>query len=101
MFLKLNIKCLRKPYKWSRTIHSKERNEVKGRQGQFYKMPYKPESGVWICILSTEGGHRVLGFFLSHGYRNITDSSVHDIFQARTLEWVAIPFSKGSCQLRD
>ena len=28
-------------------------------------------------------------------------SSVHGIFQARTLEWVAISFSRGSSQLRD
>ena len=28
-------------------------------------------------------------------------SSVHGIFQARTLEWVAISFSKGSSQSRD
>ena len=28
-------------------------------------------------------------------------SSVHEIFQARILEWVVIPFSRGSSQLRD
>ena len=28
-------------------------------------------------------------------------SSVHEISQARTLEWVAIPFSRGSSWLRD
>ena len=28
-------------------------------------------------------------------------SSVHDILQARILEWVAFPFSKGSSWLRD
>ena len=28
-------------------------------------------------------------------------SSVHGIFQARMLEWVAIPFSKESSPLRD
>ena len=28
-------------------------------------------------------------------------SSVHGIFQAKTLEWVAISFSRGSCWLRD
>ena len=28
-------------------------------------------------------------------------SSVHGILQARVLEWVAIPFSRGSSQLRD
>ena len=29
------------------------------------------------------------------------NSSVHGIFQARILEWIAIPFSEGSSQLRD
>ena len=29
------------------------------------------------------------------------DSSVHGILQARTLEWAAISFSRGSSQLRD
>ena len=29
------------------------------------------------------------------------DYTVHGILQARMLEWVAIPFSRGSCQLRD
>ena len=29
------------------------------------------------------------------------DSSIHGIFQARILEWVAISFSKGSSQIRD
>ena len=28
-------------------------------------------------------------------------SSVHGIFQARVLEWVAFSFSRGSSQLRD
>ena len=28
-------------------------------------------------------------------------SSVHEIFQAKILEWVAISFSKGSSELRD
>ena len=29
------------------------------------------------------------------------DSSVHGILQGRILEWVAIPFSRGSSRLRD
>ena len=37
---------------------------------------------------------------LSHVQLFVT-SSVHGIFQARTLEWVAIPFSRGSSQPRD
>ena len=31
----------------------------------------------------------------------LQDSSFHGIFQARILEWVAISFSRGSCQPRD
>ena len=29
------------------------------------------------------------------------DYIVHGILQARILEWIAVPFSKGSSQLRD
>ena len=32
---------------------------------------------------------------------NLPGSTVHGILQARTLEWVAIPFSRGSSQPRD
>ena len=30
-----------------------------------------------------------------------TDYTVHEILQARILEWVALPFSRGSFQPRD
>ena len=33
--------------------------------------------------------------------RNLPGSSVHGIFQARVLEWVAISFSRGFSQPRD
>ena len=33
--------------------------------------------------------------FLEDGYRRFYLSSVHGILQARILEWVAIPFSRG------
>ena len=33
--------------------------------------------------------------------RSLSGSSVHGIFQARVLEWVAISFSRGSSQPRD
>ena len=29
------------------------------------------------------------------------DYTMHGILQARIMEWVAVPFSKGSCQLQD
>ena len=32
---------------------------------------------------------------------NPTDYTVHGILQARILEWVAVPFSRGSSQPRD
>ena len=32
---------------------------------------------------------------------SLPDSSVHGVFQARILEWVAIPFSRGSSEPRD
>ena len=32
---------------------------------------------------------------------SLRGSSVHGILQARILEWVAMPFSRGSCQPRD
>ena len=32
---------------------------------------------------------------------SLPGSSVHGILRTRTLEWVAIPFSKGSSQPRD
>ena len=35
------------------------------------------------------------------GYCSPPGSSVHGILQARILEWIAIPFSKGSFQARD
>ena len=34
-------------------------------------------------------------------YCSLTGSSVHRILQARILEWVAVPFSRGSSQPRD
>ena len=32
---------------------------------------------------------------------SLPGSSIHEILQARILEWVAIPFSRGSSQPRD
>ena len=32
---------------------------------------------------------------------SLSGSSVHEIFQARILEWVVIPFSRGSSRPRD
>ena len=37
----------------------------------------------------------------SEGRSIVSDYIVHGIFQARILEWVAFPFSRGSSQPRD
>ena len=39
--------------------------------------------------------------FWPHGLYSPSSSSVHGILQARILEWVAIPFSRGSSWPRD
>ena len=36
-----------------------------------------------------------------HGRRSLPGSSVHGILQTRILEWIAIPFSRGSSRPRD
>ena len=46
--------------------------------------------------------HSVMSSSLqSHGLYSLPGSSVHGIFQARILEWVAISYSKGSFWCRD
>ena len=37
----------------------------------------------------------------SNSLEPLPDSSVHGFLQARVLEWVVVPFSRGSSQLRD
>ena len=55
-----------------------------------------------LSINSNLGALSVCTRMLSHAQLSVTPwtvrppgSSVHGIFQARTLEWVAIPFSRG------
>ena len=51
---------------------------------------------VCVCVLVTQS-HPAL----CDPRTSLPGSSVHGIFQARILEWVAIPFSRGSSQPRD
>ena len=50
----------------------------------------------WLCVSVW-----VLFYSLWPPLTSPPGSSVHGILQARTLEWVAIPLSRGSSQLRD
>ena len=46
--------------------------------------------------------HSVVSYSLQlHGPYSLPGSSVHGILQTRILEWVAIPFSRGSSPPRD
>ena len=49
-----------------------------------------------VCV-----SHSVLSDSLRLHDCSLPDSSVHGLLQARILEWVAIPFSRGSFQPRD
>ena len=52
----------------------------------------------YVCVLS-HFSHVLL--FVTLCTCNLPGSSVHGILQARILEWVAIPFPRGSSQPRD
>ena len=75
----------------------------------------KPKDQKDALVFSSVKGKQRFGFFFSSAYMctcwvmfdslwpcgQSSGSSVHWIFQARILEWVAISFSKGSSQPRD
>ena len=48
-----------------------------------------------VCVLNC------LSCVCSHMDCSLPDSSVHEILQARILQWVAISFSRGSYRPRD
>ena len=62
----------------------------------------------WLRLHTANAGVEKKGSEVAHQVQlcnpmdcNLWGSSVHVIFQARTLEWVAISFSRGSSWLRD
>ena len=66
---------------------------------------------LFLKLFSTIGYYKILTIVLSEkkvkvaqSHLTLCDSmhyTVHGIFQARILEWVAFPFSRGSSQPRD
>ena len=54
-----------------------------------------------VCPYSFHTTRKWNCWSLSHVQFFATPGSIHGILQARIMEWVAIPFSKGSFQLRD
>ena len=60
-----------------------------GKQRLTYRLVFFLKSLLcWCCCL------------VFYSFMNCTGSSVHGILQARILEWVAMPFSRGSFQPR-
>ena len=53
----------------------------------------------WVCAVLSCFSHVQLSVTL--WIRSLPGSSVHEILQARILEWVAMPISRRSPQLRD
>ena len=55
-----------------------------------------PRTASLLCLWDFPGKNTGVGcYFLLHGC-GLPGSTVHEIFQTRILEWVAIPFSRGS-----
>ena len=54
-----------------------------------------------ILILTAEGDNKYEWGEIKNPIMLYLNISVHGILQARILEWVAFPFSRGSSQLRD
>ena len=55
---------------------------------------WKSLSHVWLFAMLWTVAHNPMDY-------SLPGSSVHEILQTRILEWVAIPFSRGSSQPRD
>jgi len=64
-----------------------------------------PYNGMCVCacacVCACVLGAQFFDFFRPHGLYSPPGSSVHGIPQARILEWVAIPFSRGLSRSRD
>ena len=63
--------------------------------------PPQPRSGSLVPESESVSHSVKLDFLWPHGLYSPPGSSVHEILQARILEWVAVPFSRGSSQPRD
>ena len=116
------LEILKSKLQWGITLHQSEWPSLKKSTNNKYwrlcgeKGTLCTVGGKWGCHNGEENG-----YYLKNQERNYHESEVtqscptlcdlmdcgppasssHGIFQARTLEWVAISFSKGSSQSRD
>ena len=73
-------------------------NTFRDKTGEFpLKAPFNFDFTSILLLFSTQ----VLSSSWDSMHHGLPVSSVRGILQERILEWVAIPFSKGSSQLRD
>ena len=67
-----------------------------------YSSPNANEEPILVAdSLTSEKSESINFSVIYNSLSETTCSSVHGILQARVLEWVAIPFSRGSYQSRD
>ena len=85
---------------------SQQRPQMKG-SGHWHGCISVGSQALWLGQATVEQwkwkwSRSVMSYFLqSHGLYSLPGSSVHGILQARILEWVAMPSSRGSSQPRD
>ena len=89
---------------------ARKQEDACGKQGEGRRRLQGPEVGARSCVEHSQS--RRLLLLLEGGppsraregaliYCSPPGSSVHGILQARRLEWIAIPFSRGSSRPRD
>ena len=69
---------------------------IKKSRPKYYHILVTAERCVCMCV-----SHSVVSNSLWPYAHNLSDYSVHGFLQAKILEWVAIPFSRGSSWPRD
>ena len=93
--LKWDPKCIWQANKWEGCFRQNNQFNNKKRQIWFEHLwLVKLDKNVLLFIM------KVSHSFVSDSLRPM-DYTVHGILQARILEWVAFPFSRGSSQARD
>ena len=74
----------------------------------YLKLQKLPKRWLWCFFLPLQAkcesesvSRSVMSDSEHHGDCSLPGFSVHEILQARILEWIAMPFSRGSAQPRD
>ena len=81
--------------KWRRKAESATQKNGKVEGGQIMKLSTGQSKKCWNCSVKVKVAQSCPTLY------DPMDYTVHGILQARILEWVAIPFSRGSSKPRD